>query len=103
MEKVKKKIWKVLLMIPVVLLFNCSLPVSAAEMDSPANITSEVEAEAADQKATPGDAWFSSITGVADTSQKTLDDIYLVCFWILLILAVYVIFKAFVFIFNCLS
>lgn len=108
MTKLKKKIWKILLIIPVMLLFSC--PVLAYAAPASGTTTEETSAEASPSteavtnvKATPGDAWYSSVPGIKDNKPKTLDDIYLVLFWILVILAVYVIAKAFIWIFNSLS
>ena len=52
------------------------------------------------RKATPGDAWYSSIVGKTDNTPKTLDDIYVVAFWTLLFLGIQVLINLFEFIFN---
>lgn len=84
------------------LLFSC--PVLAYAAPAAGTTTEEITAEAVTNvKATPGDAWYSSVPGIKDNKPKTLDDIYLVLFWILVILAVYVIAKAFIWIFNSLG
>lgn len=117
MERVKKKIWKVLLMIPVLLLFSGSVLVcQASEIEAIAESTMETSTAASQEaateeptteepttevrKATPGDAWYSSIVGKTDNTPKTLDDIYVVAFWILLFLGIQVLINLFEFIFN---
>lgn len=116
MERVKKKIWKVLLMIPVLLLFSSSLVCQASEIEASTEVTTEtstaVSPEAATEeptteesttearKATPGDAWYSSIMGKTDDTPKTLDDIYVVAFWTLLFVGILTLLVLFVFIFN---
>ena len=112
MERVKKKIWKVLLMIPVLLLFSGSVLVcQASEIEATAESTMETSTAASQEaateepttnvrKATPGDAWYSSIVGKTDNTPKTLDDIYVVAFWILLFLGIQVLINLFEFIFN---
>ena len=120
MERVKKKIWKVLLMIPVLLLFSGSVLVcQASEIEATTESTTETSIAASqeaateepateavtevtteEEKATPGDAWYSSIVGKTDNTPKTLDDIYVVAFWILLFLGIQVLINLFEFIFN---
>lgn len=53
--------------------------------------------------ATPGDAWYSNLPGTPDAEPKTLDDIYLILYWILIIVATYALFRAVIFIYNCLT
>lgn len=116
MERVKKKIWKVLLMIPVLLLFSSSLVCQASEIEATAESTMETSTAASQEaateeptteesttearKATPGDAWYSSIMGKTDDTPKTLDDIYVVAFWTLLFVGILTLLVLFVFIFN---
>lgn len=116
MERVKKKIWKVLLMIPVLLLFSSSLVCQASEIEATAESTMETSTAASREaateeptteesttearKATPGDAWYSSIMGKTDDTPKTLDDIYVVAFWTLLFVGILTLLVLFVFIFN---
>lgn len=110
MRKLKKKIYKVLLMIPVLLLFSplhvCAADEAAAGEDAPSAASTEAVTEIStehiteEQKATPGDAWYSSITGLKDDQPKTLDDVYQLEYWILLVLLVYVMSRTFLFIFN---
>lgn len=111
MERVKKKIWKVLLMIPVLLLFSSSLVCQASEIEATTEATTKtstaVSQEAVPEepttetrKATPGDAWYSSIMGKTDDTPKTLDDIYVVAFWTLLFVGILTLLVLFVFIFN---
>ncbi len=108
MRKLKKKIYKVLLMIPVLLLFSplhvCAAGEAAAGEDAPSAASTETEISTEhiteEQKATPGDAWYSSITGLKDDQPKTLDDVYQLEYWILLVLLVYVMSRTFLFIFN---
>lgn len=116
MERVKKKIWKVLLMIPVLLLFSSSLVCQASEIEATAESTMETSTAALQEaateeptteesttearKATPGDAWYSSIMGKTDDTPKTLDDIYVVAFWTLLFVGILTLLVLFVFIFN---
>ena len=109
MKKVKRKIWKVLLMIPVLLLFSSSLVCQASEVEATTKTSQEAMTEgstteepANTRKATPGDAWFSGITGKTDDTPKTLDDIYIVLFWILIVVVLYVMAKAFIWIVNIL-
>lgn len=99
-------------MIPILLLFSplhvYAAVKSAAGGESVAVSTETVtevstEVTTEEKKATPGDAWYSSITGVRDDQPKTLDDVYLVLFWILLVLVVYVLVKAFIWILNSLG
>ena len=80
-------------MMPVLLLFNSLHVCAAVEAVAGGEATEE-------EKATPGDAWYSSITGVNDDQPKTIDDVYLLVFWVLVVLVVYVISKAFIFIFK---
>lgn len=116
MERVKKKIWKVLLMIPVLLLFSSSLVCQASEIEASTEVTTETSTAASQEaateeptteesttearKATPGDAWYSSIMGKTDDTPKTLDDIYVVAFWTLLFVGILTLLVLFVFIFN---
>ena len=117
MERVKKKILKVLLMIPVLLLFSGSVLVcQASEIEATAESTTETSTAASQEaateeptteepttearKATPVDAWYSSIVGKTDNTPKTLDDIYVVAFWTLLFLGIQVLINLFEFIFN---
>lgn len=116
MERVKKKIWKVLLMIPVLLLFSSSLVCQASEIEASTEVTTETSTAASPEaateeptteesttearKATPGDAWYSSIMGKTDDTPKTLDDIYVVAFWTLLFVGILTLLVLFVFIFN---
>lgn len=106
MEKVKRKIWKVLWMIPVLLLFSSSLVCQASEITKVSQkVTTEestMEESVNAQKATPGDAWYSGITGKIDDTPKTLDDIYVVLFWILVVVVLYVMAEAFIWIVNML-
>ena len=117
MVRVKKKIWKVLLMIPVLLLFSSSVLVcQASEIEATTESTTETSTAASQEaateeptteepttevrKATSGDAWYSSIVGKTDNTPKTLDDIYVVAFWTLLFLGIQVLINLFEFIFN---
>lgn len=117
MERVKKKIWKALLMIPVLLLFSGSVLVcQASEIEATTESTTEASTTASQEtateeptteepttetrRATPGDAWYSSIEGKTDNTPKTLDDIYVVAFWTLLFLGMQVLISLFEFIFN---
>lgn len=107
MERVKKKIWKVLLMIPVLLLFSSSLVCQASEIEATTKTSTAASQEAVPEepttetrKATPGDAWYSSIIGKTDDTPKTLDDIYVVAFWTLLFVGILTLLVLFVFIFN---
>lgn len=112
MERVKKKIWKVLLMIPVLLLFSGSVLVcQASEIEASTEVTTETSTAASQEaateepttetrKATPGDAWYSSIIGKTDNTPKTLDDVYLLAFWTLLVHMIMVLIILFEFIFN---
>lgn len=101
---------KILLMIPALLLFSGSaLVCQASEFEATTETTTAASQEAATEeptievrKATPGDAWYSGIVGKTDTSPKTLDDIYIVLFWILVVVVVYVMAKAFIWIVNIL-
>lgn len=115
MAKVKKKIWKLLLMIPALLLFSGSaLVCQASALEATTETSTAASQETAteepiteeptteSQRATPGDAWYSGIVGKTDTSPKTLDDIYIVLFWILVVVVVYVMAKAFIWIVNIL-
>lgn len=110
MAKAKKMILKILLMIPALLLFSGSaLVCQASELEATTETTTAASQEAATEestievrKATPGDAWYSGIVGKTDTSPKTLDDIYIVLFWILVVVVVYVMAKAFIWIVNIL-
>lgn len=116
MERVKKKIWKVLLMIPVLLLFSSSLVCQASEIEASTEVTTETSTAASQEaateeptteeqttearKATPGNAWSSTIIGKIDDTPKTLDDIYVVAFWTLLFVGILTLLVLFVFIFN---
>lgn len=90
---------------PVLLLFNslhvCAAVEAVAGGEATAAATEAVtEVTTEEEKATPGDAWYSSITGVNDDQPKTLDDVYQLEYWILLVLLGYVMSRAFIFIFN---
>lgn len=103
-------------MIPVLLLFSSSLVCQASEIEASTEVTTETSTAASQEaateeptteesttearKATPGDAWYSSIMGKTDDTPKTLDDIYVVAFWILLFLGIQVLINLFEFIFN---
>lgn len=92
-------------MIPVLLLFNplhvCAAVEAAEGGEATAAATEAVtEVTTEEEKATPGDAWYSSIVGKTDNTPKTLDDIYVVAFWILLFLGIQVLINLFEFIFN---
>lgn len=116
MERVKKKIWKVLLMIPVLLLFSSSLVCQASEIEATTEATTKTSTAASQEavpeeptteeqttearKATPGNAWSSTIIGKIDDTPKTLDDIYVVSFWTLLFVGILTLLVLFVFIFN---
>lgn len=96
---------KVLWIIPILLLFNPLHTYAAVEAsaggEAATTLTEAViEVTTEEKKATPGDAWYSSITGVSDDQPKTIDDVYLILFWILVVLVVYVMSKAFIWIFN---
>ena len=102
----KKKIWKVLLTISIIVLFN-SVPALASELvpntETITEITTEVIPEVTTETtmvATPGDAWYTTLPGFTDTTPKTLDDIYKVFFWILVVNVVGGACVTFVFIFN---
>lgn len=108
MERVKKKILNVLLMIPVLLLFSGSVLVcQASEIGATTETSTAASREAATEepttetrRATPGDAWYSSIIGKTDDTPKTLDDIYVVEFWTLMFVGILTLLVLFVFIFN---
>lgn len=109
-------------MIPVLLLFSSSVLVcQASEIEATTESTTETSTAASQEaateeptteeptteepttevrKATPGDAWYSSIVGKTDNTPKTLDDIYVVAFWTLLFLGIQVLINLFEFIFN---
>ena len=98
MKRCKKKIWKVLLMISVIVLFNC-MPVVASELDT-LEATTEATTEA--KVATSSDAWYTMFVGSPDQTPKTLDDIYVLLYWILIFQVIFIICVAFIFIYNCL-
>lgn len=103
-------------MIPVLLLFSSSLVCQASEIEASTESTTETSIAASQEaateeptteesttearKATPGDAWYSSIMGKTDDTPKTLDDIYVVAFWTLLFVGILTLLVLFVFIFN---
>lgn len=101
----KKKIWKVLLTTLTIVLFS-SAPVMAFELpetETTTEMTTEVDSEVTAETtmvATPGDAWYTTLPGFTDTTPKTLDDIYKVLFWILVVNVVGGACVTFVFIFN---
>lgn len=90
----------------MLLLFSSSLFCQASEITKVSQkVTTEestMEESANAQKATPGDAWYSGITGKTDDTPKTLDDIYVVLFWILVVVVLYVMAEAFIWIVNML-
>lgn len=105
-ENMEKKIWKVLLTMSIIVLFN-SVPVMASglvpETEATTEITTEVAPEVTTETttvATPGDAWYTTLPGSPDTTPKTLDDIYEVLYLILVVIVVSIASVAFVFIFN---
>ena len=110
MAKVKKKIWKLLLMIPALLLFSGSaLVCQASALEATTETSTAASQEIATEepttevrKATSGDAWYSGIVGKKDDAPKTLDDVYIILFWILVVVVVYVMAKAFIWIVNML-
>lgn len=90
----------------IIVLFN-SVPVLASELvpdtENTTEVTTEVTPDATTEimtVATPGDAWYTTLPGSPDTTPKTLDDIYKVLFWILVVNVVGAVCIAFVFIFN---
>lgn len=90
----------------IIVLFN-SVPVMASELvpetEATTEITTEVTPEVTTETitaATPGDAWYTTLPGFTDTTPKTLDDIYKVLFWILVVNVVGGACVTFVFIFN---
>lgn len=93
----------------IIVLFS-SIPVAASELDTTnattetaTEITTEVIPEVTTETtmvATPGDAWYTTLPGFTDTTPKTLDDIYKVLFWILVVNVVGGACVTFVFIFN---
>lgn len=104
-------------MIPVLLLFSGSVLVcQASEIEASTEVTTETSTAASQEaateeptteesttearKATPGDAWYSSIIGKTDNTPKTLDDVYLLAFWTLLVHMIMVLIILFEFIFN---
>lgn len=92
-------------MIPVLLLFNplhvyAAVESAAGGEAATASTEAVTEVTTEEQNATPGDAWYSSITGLKDDQPKTLDDVYQLEYWILLVLLVYVMSRTFLFIFN---
>lgn len=95
-------------MIPVLLLFSGSVLVcQASEIEATTETSTAASQEAATEetttearKATPGDAWYSTIIGKVDDTPKTLDDIYIVSFWTLLFVGILTLLVLFVFIFN---
>lgn len=95
-----------MLTMSIIVLFN-SVPVMASglvpETEATAEITTEVTPEVTTETtmvATPGDAWYTTLPGFTDTTPKTLDDIYKVLFWILVVNVVGGACVTFVFIFN---
>lgn len=90
----------------MLLLFSSPLVCQASEITKVSQkVTTEestMEESANAQKATPGDAWYSGITGKTDDTPKTLDDIYVVLFWILVVVVLYVMAEAFIWIVNML-
>lgn len=97
-------------MIPAVLLFSSALVVCAApQKDTSAEASVEASAETTEMtteasteviKATSGDAWYTTLPGSMDSTPKTLDDIYKVLFWLLVVTVVCVTCMALIFIFN---
>lgn len=90
----------------IIVLFN-SVPVLASELvpetEATTEMTTEIDPEVTIETttiATPGDAWYTTLPGSPDTTPKTLDDIYKVLFWILVVNVVGAVCIAFVFIFN---
>lgn len=89
----------------IIVLFS-SVPVMASELpetETATEIITEDATEVATEMttvATPGDAWYTTLPGSPDATPKTLDDIYKVLFWILIVNVVCVACVAFVFIFN---
>lgn len=75
------------------------LPETEATTEMTTEVDSEVTTETT-KVATPGDAWYTTLPGFSDTTPKTLDDIYKVLFWILVVNVVGAACVAFVFIFN---
>lgn len=105
-ENMEKKIWKVLLTMSIIVLFN-SVPVMASGLVPETEVTTEITTEVAPEVttetttvATPGDAWYTTLPGSPDTTPKTLDDIYEVLYLILVVIVVSIASVAFVFIFN---
>lgn len=103
-------------MMLTIVLFNC-ISVSASELDttkttteaateSTTEVTTEVTTEATTETAanvaTPSDAWYTTLVGSPNQTPKTLDDIYVLLYWILIFLVTFIICVAFVFIYNCL-
>lgn len=89
----------------IIALFS-SVPVMASELPE-TEITTEIITEDTTEVttematfATPGDAWYTTLPGSPDATPKTLDDIYKVLFWILVVNVVGTACIAFVFIFN---
>lgn len=88
-----------------IVLFS-SAPVMASELpetETTTEMTTEVDSEVTTETtkvATPGDAWYTTLPGSPDNTPKTLDDIYKVLFWILVINVVGAACIVFVFIFN---
>lgn len=93
-----------LLTTSIIVLFNI-YPVCASRLEVQAEtITAETtETTTAEiETATPGNAWYTTLPGSPDSTPKTIDDIYTLLFWILIVLVVFIVCVAFVFIFNCL-
>lgn len=95
-----------MLTISIIVLFN-GVPVLASELvpdtENTAEITTEVISDATTEisaVATSGDAWYTTLPGAPDATPRTLDDIYKLLFWILVINVVGAACVAFVFIFN---
>lgn len=95
-------------MMLTIVLFS-SVPVAASELDTTeatteaiTETTTEVTTESVAKVATPGDAWYTTLVGSPDQTPKTLDDIYILLHWILILLVVFIVCVAFIFIYNCL-
>lgn len=93
-------------MMLTIVLFS-SVPVAASELDTTeatTEATTEVTTEATTEAkvATSSDAWYTTLVGSPDQTPKTLDDIYVLLYWILIFQVVFIICVAFIFIYNCL-
>lgn len=91
-----------LLTMSIIVLFNI-YPVCASGLEVQAEtITTETtEATTTEVKtATPGNAWYTTLPGSPDLTPKTLDDIYRVLFWLLVVNVICVSCMALVFVFN---